>query len=152
MNNLLVDANYINSPSMDNGELPVRLSDNETIKDLEDTINAISIELNRLYRKKHKSKIDFGKIGSLENKKAACEERLRIRKIELNNESIAILLIESAFLLNKSIFINDKGETIPKKCSKCGSNIGVFIYGEPIYRCKNKECNKFYGVVKFSKK
>ena len=33
----------------------------------------------------------------------------------------------------------------PKKCPKCGGKVGVFIEGEPIYKCM--ECGKFLGVV-----
>ena len=33
----------------------------------------------------------------------------------------------------------------PKKCPKCGGKVGVFIEGEPIYKCI--ECGKFLGVV-----
>lgn len=50
--------------------------------------------------------------------------------------------------IKESSFINDKGQTVPKKCPECGSNVGVFIEGEPIYRCTNKECKKYFGVVK----
>lgn len=66
-----------------------------------------------------------------------------------NNESITKLLIESALLLNESLFINDKGEKVPKKCNKCSSKVGVFLCGEPVYKCTNKKCNTYYGVVKF---
>ena len=45
---------------------------------------------------------------------------------------------------------NDKGEEVPKVCPKCGSKIGVFLRGEPVYLCTNKECNKFFGVVPFN--
>lgn len=44
---------------------------------------------------------------------------------------------------------NDKGEDVPKTCPKCGSKIGVFLRGEPVYLCTNKECEKFFGVVSF---
>lgn len=50
--------------------------------------------------------------------------------------------------IEESSFINDKGQTVPKKCPECGSDVGVFIEGEPIYRCTNKECKKYFGVVK----
>lgn len=42
---------------------------------------------------------------------------------------------------------NDKGEEIPKKCPKCGGDIGLFFKGEPVYLCKN--CNKYFGVAPF---
>lgn len=36
----------------------------------------------------------------------------------------------------------------PKKCTKCGSsNIGIYIQGEPIFKCN--DCGKFLGVVPF---
>ena len=61
----------------------------------------------------------------------------------MNNRYIANLLIESAELLNESSFINEKGEEVPKICKKCGSKVGVFLHGEPIYKCTNKECKKY---------
>lgn len=42
---------------------------------------------------------------------------------------------------------NDKGEEIPKKCPKCGGDIGLFFKGEPVYLCKN--CNKYFGTAPF---
>lgn len=50
--------------------------------------------------------------------------------------------------INEASFVNDEGQTVPKKCPECGSNVGVFFEGEPIYRCTNKECKKYFGVVK----
>lgn len=41
---------------------------------------------------------------------------------------------------------NDKIIDKPTECPKCHSkNIGVYLYGEPIYKCK--DCGKFLGVV-----
>lgn len=38
----------------------------------------------------------------------------------------------------------------PKKCTKCGSSdIGIFLYGEPIFKCK--ECGEYLGTVPFPK-
>ena len=45
---------------------------------------------------------------------------------------------------------NDKGEIVPEKCDKCGSKIGTFIQGEPIFKCTNKECGKYFGTVPFN--
>ena len=50
--------------------------------------------------------------------------------------------------IDEASFINDEEQTVPKKCPECGSDVGVFINGEPIYRCINKECKKCFGVVK----
>ena len=46
---------------------------------------------------------------------------------------------------------NDKGETVPEKCPKCGSDIGVFLRGEPVFLCTNKKCNKYFGTLPFPK-
>lgn len=47
-------------------------------------------------------------------------------------------------------FINDKGETVPTECPECGSKVGVFMKGEPVFLCTNKKCNKYFGTVPFS--
>lgn len=60
-----------------------------------------------------------------------------------------LIRINESFLMEAK---NDKGEEVPKVCPKCGSKIGVFLKGEPVYLCTNKECNKFFGVVPFPKK
>ena len=44
--------------------------------------------------------------------------------------------------INEASFINDKGDKVPKICPKCGSKVGVFLRGEPVYLCTNKECGK----------
>lgn len=49
----------------------------------------------------------------------------------------------------KKIRKNDKGKTVPDKCPKCGSKIRVFIQGEPIFKCTNKECGEYFGTVPF---
>lgn len=52
---------------------------------------------------------------------------------------------------NEASFVNDKGQNVPKKCTECGSDVGVFFESEPIYRCTNKKCKKYFGVVRFPK-
>lgn len=42
--------------------------------------------------------------------------------------------------------INDKGESIPEICDKCGSKIGLYLKGEPVWLCSNKDCNTYYGT------
>lgn len=39
---------------------------------------------------------------------------------------------------------------IPKKCPECGSEIGLFIKGEPVYLCTNNKCNKYFGTKEFT--
>lgn len=46
-------------------------------------------------------------------------------------------------------FENDKGEKVPKICPKCGSKVGVFFRGEPVFLCTNKKCEKYFGTVPF---
>lgn len=48
---------------------------------------------------------------------------------------------------SKGIWKNDKGEEVPKKCTKCGSDVKIFLRGEPVYLCVNKDCEKYYGTV-----
>ena len=46
--------------------------------------------------------------------------------------------------------INDEGEEVPEVCPKCGSKIGVFLKGEPVYLCTNKKCKSYFGTVPFN--
>lgn len=48
---------------------------------------------------------------------------------------------------NNKTILNDKGEIVPDVCPKCGSKVAVFLRGEPVYLCTNKDCEKFFGVV-----
>lgn len=47
-------------------------------------------------------------------------------------------------------FVNDKGEKVPTVCPKCGSKVGVFLRGEPVFLCTNKKCEKYFGTVPFN--
>ena len=42
---------------------------------------------------------------------------------------------------------DDKGQTIPEFCPKCGGEIVVKIKGEPVYICN--KCGKYYGTLPF---
>lgn len=44
---------------------------------------------------------------------------------------------------------NSKGEVVPRICPKCGSKVAVFIKGEPVFLCTNKDCEAYYGDVPF---
>ena len=46
-------------------------------------------------------------------------------------------------------FVNSKGDKVPKVCPKCGSKIGVFFRGEPVFICSNKDCEEYFGTVPF---
>lgn len=52
----------------------------------------------------------------------------------------------------KKVVKNDDGKVVPEKCPKCGAKVGTFIQGEPIYKCTNKDCGEFFGVVPFPSK
>lgn len=45
------------------------------------------------------------------------------------------------------IIKNDEGNIVPKNCPNCGSEVLIYIQGEPIYRCSNDKCKKYFGVV-----
>lgn len=49
----------------------------------------------------------------------------------------------------RKVIKNDNGEIVPDKCPECGSDVKVYIEGEPIYRCSNDNCKKFFGTVPF---
>jgi len=43
----------------------------------------------------------------------------------------------------------EDGLTVPKKCPKCGEDMGLLlIFGEPVFVCKGKD-KHFYGTLKF---
>lgn len=60
---------------------------------------------------------------------------------------------ESAELIDESAnhkkIRNDKGEEVPEFCPKCGAKVGIYIQGEPVYLCSNKDCKKYFGTVPF---
>lgn len=65
------------------------------------------------------------------------------------------ILMTKVKSVNEASFVNDKGDSVPKICPVCKSEVGIFLKGEPVYCCTNKKCNKFFGVVpcrKFKKK
>lgn len=43
--------------------------------------------------------------------------------------------------------VNDKGDEVPDKCDQCGSKVGLFFKGEPIWLCSNKDCGKYFGTL-----
>ena len=49
----------------------------------------------------------------------------------------------------KKIVKNDEGDIVPETCPECGSKVGLYIQGEPVYLCSNKKCNKYFGTRKF---
>ena len=46
----------------------------------------------------------------------------------------------------KQVF-NDNGDIVPDLCDECGNEVGLFLCGEPIYKCT--KCGKYYGVMPF---
>lgn len=49
---------------------------------------------------------------------------------------------------NGRLWMTDDNRVVPKKCPKCGADMGVFIKGEPVFLCKGKN-RHYYGTVKF---
>lgn len=70
---------------------------------------------------------------------------------EYNNsvKELAKYIDVTESVTEKTIY-NDEGEIVPEVCPKCGSKVGIFIQGEPVYLCTNKECRIFFGVVPFN--
>lgn len=46
----------------------------------------------------------------------------------------------------KQVF-NDNGDIVPDLCDECGNEVGLFLCGEPVYKCT--KCGKYYGVMPF---
>ena len=46
-------------------------------------------------------------------------------------------------------YINDDGEDVPKVCPECGADVKVYLKGEPVFVCSNKNCSKYFGTVPF---
>lgn len=54
----------------------------------------------------------------------------------------------SEWLKNREdkIWLTDKGEKVPKRCPVCGADIGLYIYGEPVFLCKGKD-RHYFGTL-----
>ena len=50
----------------------------------------------------------------------------------------------------KKVIKNDEGKVVPDKCPKCGSKVGLYIKGEPVYLCSNKKCGEYFGTMPFN--
>lgn len=44
----------------------------------------------------------------------------------------------------------DDGKKVPEVCPKCGSKVGLFLKGEPVWLCSNKNCNHYFGTAPFN--
>ena len=47
--------------------------------------------------------------------------------------------------------MNDTGDSVPETCPACGSKIGLYLEGEPVWLCSNKKCKKCFGTLPFFK-
>ena len=68
-----------------------------------------------------------------------CIERVTKIKAKLYNK------LQSLNEGRKKVVKNDEGEIVPDKCTECGSEIGLYIQGEPVYKCT--KCGKYYGTM-----
>ena len=50
---------------------------------------------------------------------------------------------------NGKFWLTDKDEKVPKKCPKCGADMGLFLIGEPVFLCKGEE-KHYFGTLKFT--
>lgn len=45
-------------------------------------------------------------------------------------------------------WLTDEGKTVPKKCPKCGADMGLFLMGESVFLCKG-DAKHYYGTLAF---
>lgn len=80
-------------------------------------------------------------------------KKIRISENKLRNiisRAINDVLNEQKKKKRDKVIKNDEGEIVPKKCDKCGADVKLYIMGEPIYKCSNKKCGKYYGTASFN--
>lgn len=78
---------------------------------------------------------------------------LKYDALNEENPKARVNINESAntlFTEGKVKYVNDKGQKVPKVCPKCGSKVGIYFKGEPVFICSNKECKKYFGVLPFN--
>jgi len=143
---LNIDTTYIA-----NGEEIIKLTDytNNNIVDTEKEREALNIHNMGADVKRKTPQIQafLKNRNNIQNKRNSDDGWGNATQAEINfwkNKGIA----ESK---NKSVK-NDRGEIVPEKCPTCGSKVGLYIQGEPIYRCSNKKCGRYFGVMPFPKK
>lgn len=74
-----------------------------------------------------------------------------VLKEKCNTDQYGLCMIKESNNNKYNLYLTDINvfkESIskgPKKCPECGGKVGVFIEGEPIYKCV--ECGKYLGVV-----
>lgn len=52
----------------------------------------------------------------------------------------------------KKVLKNEDGEIVPETCPECGSKVGLYIKGEPVYLCSNEKCGKYFGTRPYKSK
>lgn len=80
----------------------------------------------------------------IDKKSIDVEQRSLNEKCIVYRDQYQVVIDES---INEVAKVNDKGEQVPETCPKCGSKVGVFFRGEPVFVCTNKECEEYFGVV-----
>ena len=62
-----------------------------------------------------------------------------------------VIYIEKDMSLNESekkkVAKNEEGKIVPEICPECGSKVGLYIEGEPVYLCSNEKCKKYFGTM-----
>jgi len=62
-------------------------------------------------------------------------------------ESDISWIFDDSVVCESSDRMNDEGEPIPETCPKCGSKVGLFLKGEPVWLCSNNKCKAYFGVA-----
>ena len=49
---------------------------------------------------------------------------------------------------NGKPWITSEGKTVPKTCPTCGGDVGLFLFGQPVFLCKKND-KHYFGVLAF---
>lgn len=129
-----------------NEELPISANDVRYNFDacLDDFLTTVKVTGS--YKKPDYSKFENEFKKFYDEKKK--EENEKTKNVYLTESQIRYIKESKGALKSRK---NDEGEVVPDICPECGSKVGIYLQGEPIFRCTNEKCKKYFGVVPFPK-
>lgn len=68
-------------------------------------------------------------------------------RVTLTESDVSWIIDDSVVCESADERVNDEGEKVPETCPKCGSKVGLFLKGEPVWLCSNNKCKTYFGVA-----